>query len=54
MHTPSPLSPRGSPVPGVIPEPVRDDVPAGVHRAGRLDATSGPGNPPAESMTKEG
>jgi hypothetical protein len=31
MHTQSPLAPRGSPVPGVIPEPVRvvDDILAG-------------------------
>ena len=30
MHTPSPLAPRGLPVPGVIPEPVRvvDDTDA--------------------------
>ncbi len=33
---------------------VRDDVPAGVHPAGTLDATSGPRGPRTGSQTKEG
>jgi hypothetical protein len=48
MHTPSPLDPRGSPVPGVIPEPVRvvDDTLRG--SPGRPAAPARPRGPRTE------